>query len=208
MNLCYILSKVIRKFKFPAVNNSEIHKSSKVTTGSTIINSTIDKYSYIGNDSKVIEANIGKFCSIAHDVIIGGGRHPINWVSTSPVFYKGKNVLKKNFSNENFLESKKTVIDNDVWIGSNVLIKGGVHIANGVIVGMGSIVTKDIPPYEIWAGNPAKLIKKRFSNKIIEELEKSKWWEESDYVLKKYNKYSDVNEFIKFLKSEKEDVQK
>ena len=141
-------------------------------------------------------------------MIIGGGRHPINWVSTSPVFYKGKNVLKKNFSNENFLESKKTVVDNGVWIGSNVLIKGGVHIANGVIVGMGSIVTKDIPPYEIWAGNPAKLIKKRFSNKIIEELEKSKWWEESDCILKKYNKYSDVNEFIKFLKSEKEDVQK
>ncbi|WP_407933811.1 CatB-related O-acetyltransferase [Halarcobacter sp.] len=206
MNLCYILSKVIRKFKFPAVNNSVIHKSSKVTTGSTIINSTIDKYSYIGNNSKVIETNIGKFCSISNDVTIGGGVHPINWISTSPIFYKGRNVLKKNFSNEEFLEFKKTEIENDVWIGAHVLIKGGVHISNGAIIGMGSVVTKDIPPYEIWAGNPAKLIKKRFSNEIIKELEISKWWEESDYILKKYNKYSDVNEFIKFLKSEKKDV--
>ncbi len=196
-----MISKIIRMFKIPAIRNSRIHKSSKVTTGCTIVNSTVDKYSYIGNDSKIIETEIGKFCSISNDVTIGGGQHPINWVSTSPIFYKGRNVLKKNFSNEDFVEFKRTVIENDVWIGTHVLIKGGIHISNGVIIGMGSVVTKDIPPYEIWAGNPAKFIKKRFSNETIIELEETRWWEESDAILKKYSNYNDVKKFIKFFKS-------
>ena len=206
MKFIYYLSKIIRRIKISSIINSFIDKKAVVCYGSNVVNSEINSYSYIGSNSTIIEAKIGKFCSIADNVIIGGGKHPIDWVSTSPVFYSGKNIFKQNFSNEFFLEFEKTTIGNDVWIGSNSIIKGGVNIGDGSIVGMGSIVTKNIPPYEIWGGNPAKCIKKRFSESTINDLLEIKWWEKDEFVLKKYKKYNDVNEFILFLKGEEKNV--
>ncbi len=128
------------------------------------------KYSYIGNYCTVINSEIGKFCSIADNCIIGGANHPIGWVSTSPVFHQGKNVLRKNFSALEFVTTTRTFIGNDVWIGSNCLIKSGIKISDGAVIGMGSVVTKNVGPYEIWAGNPAKMIKGRFADSIIDDL--------------------------------------
>jgi carbonic anhydrase/acetyltransferase-like protein (isoleucine patch superfamily) len=84
-----------------------------------------------------------------------------------------------------------------------VLIKGGVNVGHGAIIGMGSVVTKDIPPYEIWAGNPAKFIKRRFDDNIATELLKLKWWEWEDRIIKQYaSKFNNVVEFIKNVKQE------
>lgn len=185
-------------FRPRAVINSFIDKKAKVGHGTQFVNSSIGKYSYVF-DSAVICADIGAFCSIAGHCVIGGGKHPVSWVSTSPVFYSGKNCLKTVFSENEFTEYEKTGIGNDVWIGSNCLIKGGVKIGDGAIIGMGSVVTHDVPPYEIWAGNPAKLIRKRFDDETIAKLLELKWWNWDDKQLKENGKF--FNSIDKFTES-------
>ncbi|PHS33943.1 MAG: glycosyl transferase family 1 [Sulfurovum sp.] len=180
MKIKYYLSKLIKYIHIPAIKNSPIHCTSRIAPNSNIIDTVIRKYSYVGNNCTVIDTEIGNFCSIADNVIIGGAAHPIEWVSTSPVFHKGKNILKKNFSEHPFKLTDTTIIQNDVWIGTNCLIKSGVSIANGAVIGMGSVLTKNVGSYEIWAGNPAKMIRKRFDDKTIKILLKSKWWNSSE----------------------------
>ena len=128
----------------------------------------------------------------------------MDWVSTSPVFYKGRNVLRANFSQNSYDEYKKTVIGNDVWIGSGCFIKGGVTIGDGAVIGMGSVVTHDVPPYEVWAGNPAKLIKKRFDDETIASLLKTKWWDMSEDELRKCGDlFERPQDFLKYLEENK-----
>jgi len=198
MKISYYISKILKKIHIPAIKNSEIHSTSKIASASHVVNTKIDKYSYVGNNCTIIDTEIGSFCSVADNVVIGGASHPIEWVSTSPIFHNGNNILKQNFSTHIFQTTKKTIIENDVWIGNNSLIKSGTVIQNGAIVGMGSVVTKNIGAYEIWAGNPAKLIKKRFSKEIIDNLFKISWWEWDDTQLKKYSKY--MNDPINLIK--------
>lgn len=200
-----ILNNFIYKFKRAmsrkpsSIFKSNVDSKAKIGNGAQIYNSSIGKYTYV-YESKVIHASIGKFCSIASDCIIGGGAHPIDWVSSSPLFLKGKNVFHKNFSQHEFNEYKITSIGNDVWIGSRCLIKGGVTIGDGVIIGMGSVVTHDIPPYEIWAGNPARFIKKRFDDETIKFLLHIQWWNFSENELKLYaEKFNKIDDFIEML---------
>lgn len=195
--IIYLLSKLIKKSNLPAIRNSFIHTQSKICSGSHVVNTNIDKYTYVGNFCTIIETDIGKFSSIADNCTIGGASHPIEWVSTSPVFHEGRNILRKNFSTHEFKTSQTTIIGNDVWVGNNCLIKSGISIADGAVIGMGSVVTKNVGPYEIWAGNPARLIKKRFSENVINELIKSKWWELTDNELKELAPY--INNYEKFL---------
>ena len=201
MNLRYLISKLIKKIHLPAIKDSCLSKNSRVCPGSHLVKVELDSYSYIGNFCTVINTKVGKFCSIGDNNIIGGASHPMGWVSTSPVFYEGKNILGCNFSNHKFESYKKTIIGNDVWIGNNCLIKGGVEIKNGAVIGMGSVVTKDVGAYEVWAGNPARMIKKRFDNEIIiDMLLKSNWWNYSDdKLVKTALNFNDVEKFIKNL---------
>lgn len=121
---------------------------------------------------------VGKFCSIADNVkILMGGNHRIDWLSTYPF-----NVLNEKFPLGNRVKghpiSKGDIkIGNDVWIGNDVIILSGVTIGDGVVVAAGSIVTKSIAPYCIVGGNPARMIKQRFSDDEIVELLKIRWWE-------------------------------
>lgn len=182
-----------------AVLNSQVHKTAAIGNGAQIYNSNIGRYTYVYRSS-VICTDIGSFSSIAEECTIGGGNHPISWVSTSPVFHKGKNVLHKNFSKNEFEKYHRTVIGNDVWVGSKSLIKGGVCIGDGAIIGMGSVVTKDVPPYEIWAGVPAKFIRKRFDDSTIEKLQQLKWWELSETQLAECGDFfNEPDKLIKYL---------
>ncbi|WP_176142454.1 CatB-related O-acetyltransferase [Halobacillus hunanensis] len=200
MKFSYLFAKLIKKIHLPAIKNSYINKTAKVCSGSHVIESVIDSYSYVGNFSSVNNTYIGKFCSIADKCAIGGASHPLNWVSSSPVFHQGKNIMKKNFSHHDFNPYQKTTIGNDVWIGSNSLIKSGITIENGAVIGMGSIVTKNVGAYEIWAGNPAKLIRKRFSEGEINMLQNSKWWEWDEHTLAEKSKYfNDIEKFLERL---------
>jgi len=201
MNIIYLWSKIIRKLRGSAIIDSVIHKTSKVEAGSQILNTIMDKHSFCGYDCEISNCEIGSFTSIASGVVIGGGMHPIDWVGTSPVFYEGRDSVKAKFSEFKRDVVKITVIGHDVWIGRNSLIKQGVTIGNGAVVGMGSIVTKDVAPYSIVGGNPAKAIRYRFSEEIIDKLIASKWWELPEKQLKEYATYfRDPSLFVEKLK--------
>ena len=125
------------------------------------------------------DISIGKYCQFGADIAIHTTNHPINYLST----YINSNLF--NGELKRLKQTKRTIIGNDVWIGHNALIMGGIKVGNGVIIAAGSVVTKDIEPYSIVAGIPAKEIKKRFSNEIIKEVEELKWWDKSDVDLEK-----------------------
>ena len=204
MRISYYISKILKKIHIPAIKNSNIHHTSKVGSFSHMLNVKMNKYSYVANYCTLVDTDIGCFCSIADNVIIGGGAHPIDWVSTSPVFHDGKNFMKKNFSKHSYIPTEQTIIKNDVWIGSNCLIKSGVTIENGAIIGMGSVVTKNVGSYEIWAGNPAKIIRKRFDDTTIKNLLSIKWWNWNSGKLENNAQFmNNIPEFIKLHKSKK-----
>lgn len=154
----YYVSKVIKKMHLKSLKNSKVDKSSSIGSGSLIVNSSMDRNSFCGYDCIIVNTTIGSFCSIASNCEIGGASHSIDWVSTSPVFNENKDQIKKKYSLYKFATTKNTIIGNDVWIGSKVLVKSGVNIGTGAVIGMWSVVTKDIPHYEIWAGNPTREI--------------------------------------------------
>jgi acetyltransferase-like isoleucine patch superfamily enzyme len=145
----------------------------------SMVSSTIGDHTYIQKNSKIYNANIGKFCSIASNVTIGPGIHNIISVSTHPAFYLFNTPLVIKFPNCDLFDLKKniTIIENDVWIGENAIIMDGVKVGTGAIVAAGAIVTKDIPPYTICGGIPAKIIRNRFSEDEINYLLESKWWD-------------------------------
>lgn len=200
MKISYIWSKTFKKLRGSALSSSVIHPTSKVESGSQLVNSTMGKHSFCGYDCDINHTEIGSFCSIANNVIIGGGAHPLNWISSSPVFYRGRDSVKTKFSEHERDPQQEVLIGHDVWIGQNALVKQGVVIGVGSVIGMGSVVTKDVAPYAIVAGNPAKEIKFRFDREMRSELLASKWWSESDDVLLELGFYSNnLKEFLKKL---------
>lgn len=174
---------------FCVIQEAKIDKTAAICTGVRFYRSRIGRYSYIGNSSFVTDTDIGNFTSISSDCYIGGTSHPMDWVSTSPVFHKWSNIMKKNFAFHEFDIFHRTSIGNDVWIGNRAMIKAGVSIGNGAIIGMGAVVTKNVGPYEVWAGNPARFIKKRFDDEIVKELEVLAWWKWTDKAIKDHALY-------------------
>ena len=155
----------------------------KIKKNASVCNSLIGRYTYIGANSDMNSCKIGSFTSISHDVYVEPYTHPAKgFISTSPVFFSTLKQAVETFVENNLFEEQleidgyKCIIGNDVWIGSKVLIKGGVRIGDGAIVAMGSVVTKDVPPYAIVGGIPAKVIRYRYSNLEIQQLLKFKWW--------------------------------
>lgn len=134
--------------------------------------------------SKLNEVEIGSYCSIASNVIIQEYYHKYDRIST---YYFSNNVFKRDVLEDVFSKGK-IIIEDDVWIGSNSVILSGVRIGRGSIVGAGSVVSKDIEPYTICAGNPARIIKNRFSSNTIKILEEIKWWKWDEEKLKENEK--------------------
>ena len=131
-----------------------------------------------GNGQNVL--NIGAFCSIASCTIFLGGNHRSDWFTTYPFGHIHQNIFN-SFNGEGHPSSNGNVnIGNDVWIGSNVTIMSGITIGDGSIIAANSHVVKNVDPYSIVGGNPAKLIKYRFSEEEIINLLKIKWWDWDD----------------------------
>ncbi|MGL4861564.1 MAG: CatB-related O-acetyltransferase [Cetobacterium sp.] len=178
-------------------NNLEGQNIIALTT--KIRKSKIGFATYIGKNGEIYNTEIKRYTSIGPNFKTIIGTHPVHFVSTSPCFYSLKMQCGFSFIKEQkFLEETlKTTIGNDVWIGSDVKIIGGINIGDGVVIGAGSLVTKDIPSYEIWAGIPAKKIKDRFSKEQKEKLLKIQWWNKDFIWLKKNATYFEsINKFI------------
>lgn len=174
--------------------------------GGRIINSSIGYGTYIiGENGYIHNCKIGRFCSIASNCHIGLGNHPQNTISTSPLFYSATSPLPNSFLTEDIpinQESLKDnnyniIIGNDVWLGYNVCIKEGITIGDGAIIGAKSLVTRDIPPYSVAVGSPAKVIKYRFSEEQIKKLLDIKWWDRDiEWIKENIHSFSDIDTFI------------
>lgn len=159
----------------------------------SLLNSEIDDFSYVQKHSVINNATIGKFCSIASNVSIGLAEHPLNFLSTNPCLYdKSQPVL---FSFDTVQSDRElvpiTAIGADVWIGQNALIRAGVHVGVGAVIGAGAVVVKDVLPYSIVGGVPAKHLKWRFDKERRDELISLKWWEKGiDSITQIANEFS------------------
>lgn len=183
LSLGYLYTKALKKIRGAALKGATIHPSSKVESGSSVVDSVFDRHSFCGYDCTIVACDVGAFCSIASGVVIGGARHPIEYVSTSPVFLSHKDSVKKKYSRHVYSWNPRTRVGNDVWIGERALIKSGVTIGDGAVIGMGSVVTKDVPPYTIVAGNPARIVRPRFSQDVTDALLRLQWWKLPDAEL-------------------------
>ena len=187
----FYLEKIKKKFRTCKLHNgafidseSLLGKMVVLFPGASITASSINDHTFVQKNSTINHSEIGKFCSIAAGVTIGLGQHPISQVSSHPAFYSKNQPIIKTFSSEDtFQPFKKTTIGNDVWIGQNASIMDGVKIGNGAIIAAGSVVTSEVAPYAIVGGVPAKLIRFRFEDTTIAELNKIEWWNLSEEKL-------------------------
>lgn len=165
-----------------------------------LVDVTIDDYSYVGRDNVVACADIGKFTCFGPEVVVGLPKHPTKgFISAHPAFYSTAKQAQITFIEENmFNEFERVRIGHDVWIGTRSIIMGGITIGNGAIIGAGAVVTKDVPPYAVVAGVPAKVIKHRFDAEQVKTLEAIQWWNRDAVWLKKNAKqFHRVDEFLR-----------
>lgn len=160
--------------------NVKIDKTAYIYRGVKAKNAVIGAHTYISANTDIENAEIGNFCSIADHCRIGMSGHSLCYMSTSPIFTQTLNALQKRWISENVFEHKseeeRVTLGHDVWVGSHVLINGGVHIGNGACIAAGAVVVKDVPPYAIVGGVPAKIIRYRFPQETIDKLEEIQWW--------------------------------
>ena len=165
----------------------------------------LGKYSYIGNNC-VIRGKIGSFCSISHNVNFITGAHPTRYfVSTHPAFYSTSKqcgisfVDKQMFNEEPKIEGSLFSIEvgNDVLIGDGATLIGPIKIGDGAIIGAHAVVTKDVEPYSVVVGSPARVVRKRFDEETIKCLIETKWWNWSEEKLHSFaDAFSDIDKFI------------
>ena len=165
-------------------------------------NVTIGKFCFINRNTTIYAGTtIGNYCSFGNYCEVGTFDHPTNWLSTTSIQYNIKKVYPNyrkfcpKFSQKNITQLEGAIIGNDVWIGTQSIIKSGIHIGDGAIIGAGSVVTKDVPPYAIVAGVPAKVIKYRFDDATISKLLKIKWWN-MDFCELKNISFDDIDKAI------------
>lgn len=162
---------------------------------------TIGSYSYIASNATVSMTKIGRFCSIGPYLMSGYGDHPVDWLSTCPVFFSTFRQCGITFSEKNFFKERNPIeIGNDVWIGARVFIRDGVKVGNGAIIAAGAVVVKDVPDYAIVGGVPAKVIRYRFTAENIEALSSISWWNWSEEKLRSAQPYFAQNDVFSFLR--------
>lgn len=161
--ICKLIVKSIN-FAECILRNTKVSWSTYIAGSGIVNNCMIGQYCYIGTGAIMNDVHIGNYCSIAPCVKIGGMEHSW-WYGSTSTYLSDKNI-----------HGLKTIIEDDVWIGANAIIKQGVKIGRGAVVGAGAVVIKDVSPYSIVVGVPAREIKKRFSDEIITKIESTRFW--------------------------------
>ena len=193
------------------VSNTQFEGKNAIAGGAIVNNCYMGLGSYIAKHSNIINTRIGRFCSIADNVNTIIGNHPIHFVTTHPSFYydttsqigytfhKGKPLYDCIFKFPEGENRYQIVIGNDVWIGSHVLLLSGIKIGDGAVIAAGAVVTKDVQPYTVVGGVPAKIIRYRFSQDIIEQSLNICWWNLPHEEIRKLP-FNNINKCLELLK--------
>ncbi len=165
--------------------------------GNWLLNLGAYSYSVTGNPT-LLKMSTGRFCSLAAGLEVADGKHPLYWASTSPFFYSRDHAFDPDVTNPRHANQSygPVTIGHDVWVGRNTTLKAGLNIGHGAVVAFGSVVVHDVEPYTIVGGNPARVIRPRFDESIIEELLASQWWDFPPEALSTMP----VHDTIEFLK--------
>jgi phosphonate metabolism protein (transferase hexapeptide repeat family) len=162
------------------IRQATLGRYTEIGARTAFVESTMGDYSYVVNDSNIIYTTIGKFCSIAAHTRINPGNHPMQRASQSHFTYRASAYFDDAEDDADFFawrRSTPVTIGHDVWIGHGAIILPGRSIGTGAVVAGGAIVTKDVAPYSIVAGNPARPIRPRFPREITERLLALAWWD-------------------------------
>lgn len=162
------------------VTNSRLGAYTEVGARTVISESAMGDYSYIVQDGQIDMTTIGKFCSIARHVRINPGNHPTERASQSHFLYRASRYFDDEPDEAGFFDWRRAhavTIGHDVWIGHGAVVLAGRSVGTGAVVAAGAIVTKDVAPYTIVGGNPAKPIRRRFSESLAERLQALAWWD-------------------------------
>ena len=192
-------TKSIMKQKSYVNKGTVLRGKNFVGKNSVLTNVDLGFGSYVSSNADLSNAKVGKYCSIGPNLSSIGGNHPLNHhKSTHPAFYAKNNASgfsyltgEKDsiFTEDKYVDESKRYfyeIGNDVWIGANVSICQGVTIGDGAVIGACSLVNKDVEPYAVYAGVPAKKIKQRFADETIEKLLNEKWWDKGEEWIKEH----------------------
>lgn len=187
-----------------------VEGNNSIATGVSLSCCKLGYGTYINRYSSLSYVKIGRYCSIADHVSVCIGCHPVHYVTTHPAFYydtsaqigfsyhKGTPLYKSIYKYPQGESYYQVVIGNDVWIGSHVIIMGGCKIGDGAVIAAGSVVTKDVEPYSIVGGVPARIIRMRFSKEIIDKLLLIKWWNKPlPEVISNYKSFTNIDDFFK-----------
>jgi acetyltransferase-like isoleucine patch superfamily enzyme len=181
------------------VNNSLFGKYNTIYDNVILNESRLGDFTFIASNTQISKTTIGKFCSIGPDCKIGLGKHPSkDFVSTHPIFYSILKQAQVTFAQESYYnEFSKVIIGNDVWLGANVIVLDGINIGDGAIIAAGSVVTRDVPPYAIVGGVPARIIRYRFEKSQIEKLLQTKWWDmDINYLKTNFIKFHSIDNYL------------
>lgn len=164
----------------------------------------VGRFAYINAKTVIYtHVTIGRYCSIARNCEIGVAQHPTDFLSTHSFQYRNgifrDHPIYAQIQNAQWQENLPTIIGNDVWIGAKAIVSTGVTIGDGAIIAAGAVVTKDVPPYAIVGGVPAKLIRYRFSDEIIAQLLQLKWWD-LDFEQLQGVPFDDIERAIEMLR--------
>ena len=163
---------------FSRVDFSTLFESVRVDRNNHIFQSLLSRYTYTGMSTVIMHASIGSFTSISWNVSIGGAEHDYSRMTQHSFLYNKVDNIRPNSTSIPYDRFEKPLsVGNDVWIAAGAVINRGVKVGDGAVIGANSVVTKDVPPYAIVAGSPAKVLKYRFQQEVIDILLKIKWWD-------------------------------
>jgi phosphonate metabolism protein (transferase hexapeptide repeat family) len=183
------------------IKDSYFGKYTEIADGTSVVKSTIDDFSYVMEHCSVIYTSIGKFANIASMVRMNPGFHPMERPTLHHFTYRAKMYGFKEHDDDEFFhwrELQRVTIGHDTWIGHGSVIMPGVTIGNGAVIGSLSVVTKDVAPYEIVAGVPAKRLRFRFPKKIVDALQQIAWWNWPHALIKeRFEDFKDLRTFLR-----------